>query len=422
VVISSDLASNLSIERKSSMTIAPGQTTVSVKYGSMSLETTGWTFTSGDTSILTVSSSGVINALQEGTTYVRASSTSNSTFYAEVSVTVEIPSYTVTFKSQGGSSVDSQTVKRGTEISDLPTPTKAGYTFDGWYTSSSGGTLVTSLTVSENVTLYAHWSVQTYMLSFDTQGGTSVSSQTVNANATVYSLPTTTRSGYTFNGWYTSSSGGTRVTYVKVTADTTLYAQWTKTSSGTSTVSLGNCKITSLTNKASGIVVKWQQVENASGYYVYRKVSGGSYSRIATITDASTVRYEDTAVQNTNGTVYKYKVLSYSGSTKGTGTAKTTVRLTGSALKTVTNSALGKAKVKWTAVSDVTGYQIQYSTSSSFSSYKTKKVSGETSVSKTLSSLTQGKTYYVRIRTYKVVNGKTYYSAWSSKLKVKITK
>ncbi|MCD7715739.1 MAG: hypothetical protein LUI39_04720 [Lachnospiraceae bacterium] len=50
------------------------------------------------------------------------------------------------------------------------------------------------------------------------------------------------------------------------------------------------------------------------------------------------------------------------------------------------------------------------------------KVSGASKVSKTLSGLKKGKTYYVRIRTYKKVNGNTYYSAWSSKKTVKIKK
>jgi len=116
-------------------------------------------------------------------------------------------------------------------------------------------------------------------------------------------------------------------------------------------------------------------------------------------------------------------VVPYSGSTEGTGTETTTVRLTGTSLTSVKNSSSKKAKVKWTKVTKVTGYQIQYSTSKTFASgNKTKKVSGASSTTKTLSSLKKGSTYYVRIRTYKTVNGKTYYSAWSSKLKVKITK
>lgn len=192
--------------------------------------------------------------------------------------------------------------------------------------------------------------------------------------------------------------------------------------SSTSTVSLSTGKISSLTNVAKGIKIKWSKVSGASGYYIYRKTGSDSYKKIKTISSASTVSYTDKKVAEKNGTTYTYKVVPYSGSTEGSGTEKTTVRLTGTTLTSVKNSAASKAKVKWTAVTDVTGYQIQYSTSSSFSSSKKKTVSGATKSSKTLTGLTKGSTYYVRIRTYKTVNGTKYYSAWSSKLKVTITK
>ena len=59
-----------------------------------------------------------------------------------------------------------------------------------------------------------------------------------------------------------------------------------------------------------------------------------------------------------------------------------------------------------------TGYQVMYSTSSKFSSYKTYKIKN-TSNKVTLKGLNKKK-YYVKVRTYKVVNGVTYYSSWSS--------
>jgi hypothetical protein len=78
-------------------------------------------------------------------------------------------------------------------------------------------------------------------------------------------------------------------------------------------------------------------------------------------------------------------------------------------------------KIKWKkqsakmSTTRITGYQIQYSTSSTFKSgNKSVKVKGYKSVSKTIKSLKAKKKYYVRIRTYKTINGKTYYSPWSS--------
>lgn len=70
----------------------------------------------------------------------------------------------------------------------------------------------------------------------------------------------------------------------------------------------------------------------------------------------------------------------------------------------------------------VTGYQIQYSTSSEFKDAKTetKKIKDHKITTKKISKLKKNKTYYVRIRTYKEVDGKKYYSAWSS-VKTRVT-
>jgi len=66
--------------------------------------------------------------------------------------------------------------------------------------------------------------------------------------------------------------------------------------------------------------------------------------------------------------------------------------------------------------SQVTGYQIEYSTSKSFKSKytKSKTVKSYKTTSTTLKNLKAKKTYYVRVRTYKTINGKKYYSGWSS--------
>lgn len=77
-------------------------------------------------------------------------------------------------------------------------------------------------------------------------------------------------------------------------------------------------------------------------------------------------------------------------------------------------------KIKWkTNSSQTSGYQIQYSTSSSFSSAKTVTVSGKSKSSKTVKKLKSKKKYYVRVRTYKTVDGKKIYSSWSAKKSVK---
>lgn len=147
--------------------------------------------------------------------------------------------YTVSFDANGGSlgSVV-KTVTAGSPYGELPTPTRDGYTFDGWYTSATGGERITAASTVERTaghTLYAHWTgaVQSYTVSFDANGGSvSPSGKTVIQGEPYGTLPTPTRSGYDFDGWYISSSGGTQITastVVERTANHTLYAHWTST-------------------------------------------------------------------------------------------------------------------------------------------------------------------------------------------------
>ncbi|MCC8168015.1 MAG: fibronectin type III domain-containing protein [Clostridiales bacterium] len=181
-------------------------------------------------------------------------------------------------------------------------------------------------------------------------------------------------------------------------------------------------------NTTSGVKVTWKKVSGASGYYVYRKTTSGSYKKIKTISSASTLSYKDTAVKSKNGKTYKYCVVPYYKSSAGNITKgshsvdKKIVRLTTVTLSSVKNTSSKKITVKWKKNSKASGYQIQYSTSKSFSSSKKVTVSGASKLSKKIGSLKKGKTYYVRVRAYKKTSsGTKYYSAWSSKKSVKIT-
>ncbi len=139
----------------------------------------------------------------------------------------------VTFNTDGGSSVSSKNVTPGSTYGTLPTTKKTGYTFDGWFTAKSGGINVSSytkVTASNDHTLYAHWTVKTIKVSFDSQGGSSVSSKSVKYGNTYGSLATPSQNGYKFQGWYTAKSGGSKVTSstkMTSTSDHTLYAHWT---------------------------------------------------------------------------------------------------------------------------------------------------------------------------------------------------
>ncbi len=114
----------------------------------------------------------------------------------------------------------------------LPSRTRTGYTFDGWYTAETGGEKVTTATAfTDDATLYPRFVANTYTVRFDINytGGTHPASQDVTYDSAYGALPAPTRTGYTFLGWYTTATGGTKVestTLVSRTVSHTLYAHW----------------------------------------------------------------------------------------------------------------------------------------------------------------------------------------------------
>lgn len=114
---------------------------------------------------------------------------------------------------------------------DMPTATRAGYTFKGWNTDSTATSGYTSYyTPSAAITLYATWAANSYTITFNANGGTTpTASKSATYDSTYGTLPTPTRAGYKFLGWYTAATGGTEIistTKVSITAAQTLYAHW----------------------------------------------------------------------------------------------------------------------------------------------------------------------------------------------------
>ncbi len=146
-----------------------------------------------------------------------------------------INDYTLTYDVNGGNALspDHKSVTYNTTYGELPTPTKTGYTFAGWYTQATGGDAVTSSTVmgADDVTIHAHWTINNYTLTYNVNGGNALSPdhKSVTYNTAYGELPTPTRTGYTFAGWYTLIVGGTTVSSSTIMGadDVTIYAHWT---------------------------------------------------------------------------------------------------------------------------------------------------------------------------------------------------
>ena len=137
--------------------------------------------------------------------------------------------YTIRFDANGGVGDTLSSYNAGSTLGELPTPSREGYTFVGWFTAASGGDAVTSETVvTADMTIYAHWTIKSYVVTFYANGGSGSVSKSYNHGASLGELPVSTREGYEFVGWFTAASGGTQVTTSTiVTANITIYAQWT---------------------------------------------------------------------------------------------------------------------------------------------------------------------------------------------------
>ena len=118
--------------------------------------------------------------------------------------------------------------------------------------------------------------------------------------------------------------------------------------------------------------------------------------------------------------VGKYAVkVTFKGNYSGTLTQYLTINPKGTSMSSVSKASKAFT-AKWKKQStQVTGYQIQYSTSKSFKSAKTVTVSSYKTTSKKVTKLKAKKTYYVRVRTYKTVGKTKFYSSWSTAKSVK---
>lgn len=113
--------------------------------------------------------------------------------------------------------------------------------------------------------------------------------------------------------------------------------------------------------------------------------------------------------------VGKYSVkITFKGKYSGTKTLYFKINPPKTSISSLTTASKGFI-VKWAKkTSQVTGYQVQYSTSNKFANPKTVTVKGYSAVSKKITKLTANKKYYVKVRTYKIVSSTKYYSSWSS--------
>ena len=297
-------------------------------------------------------------------------------------------SYTVTYNANSGSvSPASATAARTTS-----------YTFSKWNTASGGGgtdySPGGSYTTNAAATLYAQWS-----------------SSTSTASVT---LPTPTRTGYNFNGWYTAASGGTKVgnagaSYTP-TATVTVYAQWaaavvaptfTTQPSSKSVYRGGTASLSVVATTTQGtITYQWQSSSNNSSFSNISGATSASYS--APTSTVGTVYYrcvatstKDGVTKSTNSNSASVVVSATPAPTISTQPSSKSVYVDDTASLSVTASATsGTLSYKWYSSSDNSSFSV---------------ISGATSSSYSAPTSAPGTKYY-KVRVTNTLNSYTAYT------------
>jgi uncharacterized repeat protein (TIGR02543 family) len=158
--------------------------------------------------------------------------TQNTTLYAIWKYTL----YNVSYNTNGGNTI-SATLDVNALPNPLPTPTKEGYNFIGWYYDSElTSQAIAGAPISADTTLYAKWTANTYNIYWQENGGTTVSDLS-NVTALPSPLPTPTKTGYNFLGWYYDSAFTTlAVAGTTIDNDVVLYAKWQQQQEPTYTI------------------------------------------------------------------------------------------------------------------------------------------------------------------------------------------
>lgn len=252
-----------------------------------------------------------------------------------------IKSNTIIYEPNGGEnpSDSPESFLPGAQVT-LPTPTRTGYTFGGWYSDAALKNKVTVIDTSkgQDIKLYAKWIANKYKIAF--QKNSSSAKGTMKTITATYdktcklTKSVFTRKGYLFAGWATSPNG-------KIVYNDQEYVM----------------NLTSVNNKTINLYARWTKVS-----------------------------------------VDKVKNVS------------------------VKQASSRSAKVTWSKVSKVTGYEVIYSAKSNFKGAKTIRVSSKT-LSKTITGLKTNKTYYVKVRAYKKDStGNRVYGPSSSVKKIRCKK
>ena len=291
----------------------------------------GWTF-NGDTTTAKYGSTSSTNLSWDNTsTKVKSIYFKNltSTNGGTVTLTAQwtAKKYNLTLNANGGNVSPSSTTATydntyGSPFGgNIPTPTRTGYTFGGWYKESGFTNKIgdsTKYTTASDSTIYAKWIENTYTISYNLDGGTPGSNQPASATYdTTLTISNPSKTGYTFKGWYiTGMDSGVTHTYGSETTTNTSISQTTATSFKNLRSTSGTVTFTAQWTPAIyTITLNNQSATIAGSTAIYEKYNTGYYTNSSATTQMTTSSNPITIPTKTG-----YIFDGYYTSTNGAGT------------------------------------------------------------------------------------------------------
>ena len=205
--------------------------------------------------------------------------------WVELTATWRAAPLTLTFDKTGGSGGDAKvTVSYGAWPHSITPPSRTGYTFAGYWTSSSGGTQYydadgyaqRSWSQTSGATLYAHWAARSSWITFGKNGGSDGDAKvTVTYGATPHAISVPSRAGYVFGGYWTTTGAGGVMYYDASgratrswdkTSNMTLWAKWTGRSYSVTFGKNGGTGGTSSATVTCGVMPHAVSVPSRMGY------------------------------------------------------------------------------------------------------------------------------------------------------------
>lgn len=360
-----------------------------------------------------------------------------------ITANYETHKFNVSYFDHAGNTLSQEVVYYGSTVSNQEVPVKEGYTFMGWYTDPNYQSEFELYTpIKEDKNLYARFEktpdipLNVKITSTD-YNKLSISWDSVNG-ASGYEIYRSTTNDGPFNYGMEVQNGSTnhytnlfvdtgktyyyKVRSYKIIDNDRLYSPFTSIYSGKSV--LGSSTLKATVDGFNRVKVSWNEVSGADGYELYRATSlTGNFSNLSASIDSNGTSYLNENL--TSGTAYYYKVRAYKlidgikvyNSFSSIVSAKPVLPTITAPKATV--AGYNKVKVSWNEVREADGYEVYRSTSltGTYSSIASLKYSSALSYINT--NLTSNKSYYYKIRAYRIHNGSKVYSSFSNVVNAK---